>query len=50
MPEMFRHTISSTVPARLSRTLMTRVDSGLPAAPIEAYGWTVADLNSFVPG
>ena len=36
MPEMFRHTISNTVPARLRRTLMTRVDSGLPAAPIEA--------------
>ena len=50
MPEMFRHTISSTVPARLSRTLITRRLSGRPAAPIEVYGSTVAALNSFDRG
>ena len=50
MPEMFRHTIRSTVPARLSKTLVTRRDSGRPAAPIEVYGSTVAALNSFDAG
>ncbi len=47
MPEMFRHTIRSTAPARLSRTLITRRLSGRPAAPIDEYGSTVAALNSF---
>ena len=50
MPEMFRHTINSTVPARPSMTPITRRDSGRPAAPIEMYGSTVAALNSFDAG
>ena len=50
MPEMFRHTIRSTAPDRPSRTLITRRDSGRPAAPIEVYGSTVAALNSFDAG
>ncbi len=47
---MFTHTISSTAPARLRRTLNTRNDSGRPAAPSDAYGSTVAALNWFVAG
>ena len=38
MPEMFRHTMNRTVPARLRSTLLTRRVSEAPVAPKDAYG------------